>query len=136
MIQITSEKLPHSRNLVLGATELDQLGTEHFDGIIAIHLIQHLNKALAEKFFHQVHNRLADKGKFLLVFTNNCFEQNGYQPEGSKEGVYIVWHKYNLEDIVPLLNKARLKPIQFWPQKSLANACGIDRPSAFLCQKS
>lgn len=135
MIRITSAKLPTARNLVLGATELDQLETEYFDGIIAIHLIQHLNKSLAEKFFRQVYDRLANNGKFLLVFTNNCFAESGYQPEGSKDGVNIVWYKYNLEDIVPLLNKAHLKPVQFWTQKTLANACGIDRPFAFLCQK-
>jgi ubiquinone/menaquinone biosynthesis C-methylase UbiE len=136
MVKVTAEKMPNSRNLVLGATELDQLGNEKFDGIFAIHLIQHLNKSLIEKFFQQVHDLLSDDGKFLLVFTNNCFPESGYQLEGSKEDLYIVWYKHNLEDIVPLLNKAHLAPIEFWTQTVLPDACGVDCPFAFICQKS
>ena len=136
MIKITSEKIPNSRNLVLGATELDQLKGEKFDGILAVHLIQHLNKPLIEQFLGQVHDLLADDGKFLLIFTNNCFAESGYQPEDSKEGLYIVWYKHTLDDIVPLLNKSHLKPVEFWTQKVLPDACGIECPFAFICQKS
>lgn len=136
MVKITAAKMPNSRTLTLGATELDQLQDEKFDGIFAAHLIQHLNKPLIEKFFHQVHDLLSDDGKFLLVFTNNCFPESGYQLEGSKDDLYIVWYKHNLEDIVPLLNKAHLKPIQYWTQKVAADACGVECPFAFICQKS
>ena len=135
MIRITTEKLPKARNIVLGATELEQLSNESFDGIIAIHVIQQLNENLTNQFFRQVYDLLNNDGKFLLVFTNNCFPKDGYQLEGSKEDVYIAWYKYNLENIVPLLNKARLQPIQFWKQKTLMNACGTACPFAFLCQK-
>jgi len=136
MVKITAAKMPNSRSLVLGATELDQLNDEKFDGILAVHLIQHLNKSLIEYFLKQVHDLLADGGRFLLVFTNNCFAESGYQLEGSKEDLYIVWYKHTLEDIVPLLNKAHLKPVEFWTQKVLPDACGIDCPFAFICQKS
>lgn len=136
MVKVAASKMSNSRNLVLGATELDQLENERFDGIFAIHLIQHLNKSLIEQFFKQVHDLLYDGGKFLLVFTNNCFPESGYQLEGSKEDLYIVWYKHNLEDIVPLLNKTGLKPIEFWTQKVLPDACGVDCPFAFICQKS
>ncbi len=136
MIKVTAEKMLNARNLVLGATELDQLQGEKFDGIFAVHLVQHLNKSLIEKFFCQVHDLLSDGGKFLLVFTNNCFSESGYQLEGSKDDLYIVWYKHNLEDIAPLLNKAHLEPIKFWTQKVLPDACGIDCPFAFICQKS
>lgn len=43
MISIAQEVYPEAKNLVLGATELDKLGMK-FDGVVAIHLIQHLNK--------------------------------------------------------------------------------------------
>lgn len=136
MVKVTAAKLPNSHNLVLGATELDQLDDEKFDGIFAVHLIQHLNKPLIEKFLQQVYNLLSDNGKFLLVFTNNCFPESGYQLEGSKDDLYIVWYKHNLEDIVPLLDKAHLEPIHFWAQKVLPDACGVECPFAFICQKS
>lgn len=136
MVGITSAKLPNAQNLILGATELDQLENTEYDGIIAVHLIQHLNKPLMKDFFKQVYNLLSDEGKFLLVFTNNCFAQDGYQLEGSKDDLYLVWYKHNLDDVVPLLNRAHLKPIQFWTQKTLANACGTACPFAIICQKS
>lgn len=46
MLAIAKEKCPDAKNVVLGATELDKLD-EQYDGIIAIRLIQHLNKKLA-----------------------------------------------------------------------------------------
>lgn len=71
----------------------------------------------------------------MLVFTNTCYPKTGYQEEGSMDGVYTVWHKYGLEDIVPLLNKAKLKPFFYHAQKSTANACGNIEPFIFICKK-
>lgn len=136
MIKVTSSKLPQTKNLVMGATELDQLQGEKFDGIFAVHLIQHLSKPLIKQFFQQVHDLLKDDGRFLLVFTNNCFPESGYQLEGSRDDLYIVWYKHTLEEIVPLLNKAHFEPVEFWTQKTLPDACGIDYPFAFICKKS
>ena len=136
MVRITAAKTPNSRSIVLGATELDQLDGEKFDGIFAIHVIQHLDKALIEQFFNQARALLSDSGKLLLVFTNNCYSKSGYQPEGSQDGLFTVWYKHNLEDIVPLLNKTHFKPTQFWTQQTIPDACGIACPFAFICQKS
>lgn len=136
MVKLTSKRCPKSRNLVLDATSLDSLDGKKFDGILAIHLIQHLSKSMLKVFFQQVHDLLTDNGAFLLVFTNTCYPESGYQPEGSQDGVFTFWHKYGLEDIVPLLNKAKLKPISYRQQKSVDAACGAIEPFVFICKKS
>lgn len=135
MVKITAAKMPDSQNLVLGATELNQLCDRKFDGIIAIHLIQSLNRPLMKDFFQQVHDLLLDQGKFLLVFTNNCFPKSGYQLEGSMEDLYLAWYKHNLDDVIPPLSRAHLKPIQLWMQQTFPDACGIKCPFALICQK-
>lgn len=79
----------------------------------------------------------AEDGKFLLVFTNTCYEKTGYQLDGEKEGNYIFWHKWRMEDIVPLLAKAKLKPIFAKMQKGADGSCVIDmEPFVFICEKT
>lgn len=108
-----------------------------FDGIISIHLVQHLSKTMLKKFFGAVYDLLAEDGKFLLVFTNTCYEKTGYQLDGEKEGNYIFWHKWRMEDIVPLLAKAKLKPIFAKMQKGADSSCAIDmEPFVFICEKT
>lgn len=135
MIKVARHKTDKAKFLVLGATGLEELN-EKFDGIISIHLVQHLSKTMLKKFFGDVYNLLADNGKFLLVFTNTCYEKTGYQLDGEKEGNYIFWHKWRMEDIVPLLAKAKLKPIFAKMQKGADNSCAIDmEPFVFICEK-
>lgn len=135
MIKVARRKNDKAKFLVLGATELEKLGDE-FDGIIAVHLVQHLSKTMLKKFFSDVYNLLVDDGKFLLVFTNTCYEKTGYQLDGEKEGNYIFWHKWRMEDIVPLLAKAKLKPIFAKMQKGADNSCAVDmEPFVFICEK-
>lgn len=135
MIKVARQKTDKAKFLVLGATELEKLDAK-FDGIVSIHLVQHLSKTMLKKFFGDVYNLLADDGKFLLVFTNTCYEKTGYQLDGEKEGNYIFWHKWRMEDIVPLLAKAKLKPIFAKMQKGADNSCAIDmEPFVFICKK-
>lgn len=135
MIKVARAKTAKAKFLTLGATELEKLD-EKFDGIISIHLVQHLSKTMLKKFFGDVYDLLADDGKFLLVFTNTCYKKTGYQLDGEKEGNYIFWHKWQMEDIVPLLAKAKLKPIFAKMQKGADNSCAIDmEPFVFICEK-
>lgn len=136
MIKVARCKTNKAKFSVLSATELDELD-DKFDGIVAIHLVQHLSKTMLKKFFSNVYDLLNDDGKFLLVFTNTCYEKTGYQLDGEKEGNYIFWHKWRMEDIVPLLAKARLKPTFARMQKGADNSCAVDmEPFAFICEKS
>lgn len=136
MIKVARGKTDKAKFLVLGATELEKLDGK-FDGIVSIHLVQHLSKTMMKKFFSDVHNLLADGGKFLLVFTNTCYEKTGYQLDGEKDGNYIFWHKWQMDDIVPLLAKAKLKPIFAKMQKGADNSCAIDmEPFVFICERS
>lgn len=136
MIKVARRKTDKVEFLVLGATELEKLDGE-FDGIISIHLVQHLSKTMLKKFFGAVYDLLAEDGKFLLVFTNTCYEKTGYQLDGEKEGNYIFWHKWRMEDIVPLLAKAKLKPIFAKMQKGADGSCVIDmEPFVFICEKT
>ncbi len=77
MIKVARAKTAKAKFLTLGATELENLD-EKFDGIISIHLVQHLSKTMLKKFFGDVYDLLADDGKFLLVFTNTCYKKTGY----------------------------------------------------------
>lgn len=136
MIKVARGKTDKAKFLVLGATELEKLDGK-FDGIVSIHLVQHLSKTMMKKFFSDVHNLLADGGKLLLVFTNTCYEKTGYQLDGEKDGNYIFWHKWQMDDIVPLLAKAKLKPIFAKMQKGADNSCTIDmEPFVFICERS
>ena len=54
MIRIVKKKCLKANNLVIGATELDKLEANDFDGVLAIHLIQHLNKDMLIDFLKQV----------------------------------------------------------------------------------
>lgn len=135
MINVAQRKTEKAKFLTLGATELDKL-EDRFDGIVSIHLVQHLSKTMLKKFFNSVHDLLNDDGKFLLVFTNTCYEKTGYQLDGEKEGNYIFWHKWQMEDIVPILTKARLKPVFAKMQKGADNSCAVDmEPFVFICEK-
>lgn len=135
MAKVAQKKTGKARFLTLGATELEQLEGK-FDGIIAIHLVQHLSKTMMKKFFESVHELLTDDGKFLLVFTNTCYEQTGYQLDGEKEDNYIFWHKWRMEDVIPILTKAKLKPIIARIQKGADNSCALDmEPFVFVCEK-
>ena len=135
MIKVAQEKTNKAKFLVLGATELEKLDCK-FDGIMSIHLVQHLSKTMMKIFFESVYDLLADDGKFLLVFTNTCYEQTGYQLDGEKEGNYIFWHKWRMEDVVPLLAKAKLKPIIAKMQKGADNSCALEmEPFVFVCEK-
>jgi 2-polyprenyl-3-methyl-5-hydroxy-6-metoxy-1,4-benzoquinol methylase len=136
MIKTAQQKTNKARFLTLGATELEKLD-DRFDGIISVHLVQHLSKIMMKKFFGDVYNLLVDGGKFLLVFTNTCYEKTGYQLDGEKDGNYIFWHKWQMDDIVPLLAKAKLKPIFAKMQKGADNSCAIDmEPFVFICERS
>ena len=135
MLTIAKKKCPEAKNLVLGATELDKLD-ERFDGIIAIHLIQHLNRKMATDFFRQAYDHLNKNGVFMLVFTNTCFEKNGYQLEGGAvEGNMIWWNKWKLEDVVSLISKYHFKPIKFYQQKYVEKSCGYMEPFVLICKK-
>lgn len=138
MVKVAQQHAPAAQVLVLGATDLDTLAGQSFDGITSIHLVQHLSKTMLKKFFHDVHQLLSPDGKFLLAFTNTCYEKTGYQLDGEKEGNYIFWHKWGMEDIVPLLNKAKLKPIAVRLQKGadIENGCAVNmEPFVFICER-
>lgn len=136
MVKVARKKTDKAKFLVLGATELEKLDGK-FDGIVSIHLVQHLSKTMMKKFFEGVHDLLADDGKFMLVFTNTCYEQTGYQLDGEKEGNYIFWHKWRMEDVVPILAKAKLKPISARMQKGADHSCAIDmKPFVVICEKA
>lgn len=135
MLAIAKKKCPEAKNLVLGATELDKLD-ERFNGVIAIHLIQHLNKKMATDFFRQTYDRLSKDGVFMLVFTNTCFEKNGYQLEGGAvEGNMIWWNKWKLEDVASLIGKCHFNPIKFYQQKYIEKSCGYMEPFVLICKK-
>ena len=135
MLTIAKEKCPEAKNLVLGATELDKLD-EQFDGIIAIHLIQHLNRKMVTDFFRQTYNHLNKNGVFMLVFTNTCFEKSGYQLEGGAvEGNMIWWNKWKLEEVASLIGKYNFKPIKFYQQKYVEKSCGYMEPFVLICKK-
>lgn len=138
MVKVAKTNAPKANVLELGATELDKLSGQKFDGIASVHLVQHLSKTMIKKFFDDVYDLLDDDGKFLLAFTNTCYEKTGYQLDGEKEGNYIFWHKWRMEDIVPLLNKAKLKPIAIHMQKgaNVEGGCAVDmEPFVFICEK-
>lgn len=136
MVKVARQKTDRAKFIALGATELEKLNAK-FDGIIAIHLVQHLSKTMMKHFFEGVYNSLADDGKFLLVFTNTCYEKTGYQLDGEKEDNYIFWHKWRMEDVVPVLAKAKLKPIVARTQKGADNSCALDmEPFVFICEKA
>lgn len=136
MTELVKEKVPQAKVINCSATELNQLGERCFDGMTAVHLVQHLSKTMLKQFFNQVHDLLNDSGKFLLVWTNTCYEKTGYQLDGELEGNYIFWHKWRMEDIVPLLAQAKLKPIAMRLQKTTQNGCGLNaEPFAFICEK-
>ena len=137
MIKVAGQKTDKAKFVVLGATEIDNLMEGAFDGIIAIHLVQHLSKGMLKKFFCNVHDLLQPEGKFLLVFTNTCYDKTGYQLDGEKEGNYIFWHKWQMEDIVPILAKAKLKPIVARMQKGMDKSCAVDmEPFVFICRRA
>lgn len=136
MIKVAQRKTNKVKFWALGATELEKLNNK-FDGIMSIHLVQHLSKAMLKKFFGDVYDLLTDDGSFLLVFTNTCYEQTGYQLDGEKEDNYIFWHKWRMEDIMPLLAKAKLKPIFAKMQKGANNSCAINmEPFVFICERA
>ena len=135
MISIAQEVCPEAKNLVLSATELDKLGMK-FDGVVAIHLIQNLNKKMMTSFLKQVYDRLNRNGVLILVFTNTCFEKNGYQLEGGAvEGNMIWWNKWKLEDVAQLIGKVHFKPIKFYQQKYIEKSCGYMEPFVLICKK-
>ena len=137
MIEIARKNCPRAKNLVLNATELDKLKDDNFDGIMAIHLIQHLSKTMMAKFFEQVCKKLNDDGVFFLVFTNTCYEKTGCQLEGGAiEDNKIYWHKWKLEDVVPLLTKAGLKPAKMRNQEYVNEGDGYMEPFVFICKKT
>lgn len=136
MTELVKEKVPQAKVINCSATELNQLGEQCFDGMTAVHLVQHLSKTMLKQFFNQVYDLLNDNGKFLLVWTNTCYEKTGYQLDGELEGNYIFWHKWRVEDIVPLLAQAKLKPIAMRLQKTTQNGCELNaEPFAFICEK-
>ncbi|MBQ3445696.1 class I SAM-dependent methyltransferase [Candidatus Saccharibacteria bacterium] len=136
MIRIVKKKCLKANNLVIGATELDKLEANDFDGVLAIHLIQHLNKDMLIDFLKQVHNLLADDGKFLLVFTNTCYEKDGYQPEGGPiEDNMIWWFKWKIEDVISLIVKSHLKPTSIRMQKYIDKDGGYMEPFVIICER-
>ncbi|MCR5832625.1 MAG: class I SAM-dependent methyltransferase [Candidatus Saccharibacteria bacterium] len=136
MIKIAKKKCPKAENIVLGATDLNQLGDQKFDGIMAIHLLQSLNKDMALDFFKQAHDLLNENGKLFLVFTNTCYIKSGLQPEGGAiEDNMIYWLKWKIEDVISLVNKAHFKPTSVRMQKSLVNTCGYMEPFVIICEK-
>ncbi|MBO7560774.1 class I SAM-dependent methyltransferase [Candidatus Saccharibacteria bacterium] len=136
MVKIAKKNCPKAENLVLGATELTKLGDQKFDGIVAIHLLQSLNKDMALDFLKQAHDLLVDSGKLFLVFTNTCYEKSGLQPEGDAvEGNMIYWLKWKIEDVISLVNKANFKPTSVRMQKFIANTCGYMEPFVIICEK-
>lgn len=135
MIEVARDKTTKAKFFVLGTNELGKIN-DKFDGIISIHLVQHLSKSMLRKFFSDAYNLLTDDGRFFLAFTNTCYEKTGYQLDGEKEDNYIFWFKWRMEDIVPLLAKAKLKPIFAKMQKGADNSCAIDmEPFVFICEK-
>ena len=135
MIEVARDKTTKAKFFVLGANELGKIN-DKFDGIISIHLVQHLSKSMLRKFFSDIYNLLTDDGRFFLAFTDTCYEKTGYQLDGEKEDNYIFWFKWRMEDIVPLLAKAKLKPIFAKMQKGADNSCAIDmEPFVFICEK-
>lgn len=138
MAEVTKKRAPTAEVLTLGATELEKLAGQSFDGIASVHLVQHLSKTMMQKFFRDVYNLLNDGGKFLLVFTNTCYKKTGYQLDGEKEDNYIFWHKWHMEDVVPILTKAKLKPIAMHLQKGadIEDGCAVNmEPFVFICEK-
>ncbi|MDR0979596.1 MAG: class I SAM-dependent methyltransferase [Candidatus Nomurabacteria bacterium] len=127
MVAEIKKKAPRIKAIEMNALDVDRLPAE-FDGIIAIHLIQHFNKAQLEELFKKIHGQLADGGEFLLVFTNTCYKKTGRQLESDDGTEYIWWHKWLLEDIAPLLADAKFKIVKFQVQKT-------NSPFIFICKK-
>lgn len=138
MVDVAKKKAPSAEIFALGATELDKLAGRKFDGITSVHLVQHLSKSMMKKFFGDVYELLSDNGKFFLAFTNTCYEKTGYQLDGEKENNYIFWHKWGMEDVIPLLSKAKLKPVAVHIQKGadIEGGCAVNmEPFVFICEK-
>lgn len=136
MVEAAQTRCPKAKNLVLSANETSKLKDVDFNGIMAIHLIQHLSKTLMLDFFKQIHEKLSERGVFFLVFTNTCYEKSGCQLDGSEvAGNKIFWHKWMLEDVVSLIVKASLKPIKMYQQKFIDKDGGYMEPFVLICKK-
>lgn len=137
MVKVTKQNASKAKVINCGATELVKIGDNNFDGIVAIHLVQHLSRTMLKKFFNDVYDLLSNDGKFLLVFTNTCYEKTGYQPDGGAiDDNFIFWHKWRMEDVVPMMTKAGLKPTSYRLQKGVDGGCAVDaEPFVFICEK-
>jgi len=99
-----------------------------FDGIVAFHLLQFMERPQIIKLFRKISASLAKDGHFLLVFTNTCFPKSGCNINSS--GMTEYWNGWKLEDIAPLFQKGDLELIKF-EQPKLKNG---EEPLFFIAK--
>lgn len=130
MIGAAEKNCAECKFVVVNALDMDVM-PEKFDGIVAFHLIQFLDKDEIIELFSKVADRLNKDGKFMLVFTNTCHSKSGCNLV-ENTGLTEYWNRWGLEDISPLFDKGGLKLVKFeW-----ATMPSGDRPFLFVAEKA
>jgi len=130
MIEAAMKNCPDCQKFIVkNVLDLDPSDGE-YDGIVAFHLVQFLDKKQLIKFFKQVASCLAKDGKFLVVFTNTCHPKSGVNTNST--GLQEYWNRWQLDDIVPLFSKSGLELVKF-EQPTFESG---EQPFMFITQKS
>jgi len=129
MIKSAQKRCPSCKFIIKNALDLDAKDGK-FDGIVAFHLVQFLDKKQLTTLFKKVSAALTDEGKFLIIFTNTCHPKSGLNTNST--GLTEYWNRWQLEDIVPLFSKAKLKLVEF-EQPTFESG---EQPFMFVTQKN
>ncbi|MDR1032569.1 MAG: class I SAM-dependent methyltransferase [Candidatus Nomurabacteria bacterium] len=129
MIKAASKNCPKCHFVAKNALDLSP-ADGRFDGVVAFHLAQYLDRTQMIDLFKKVSDVLSEGGKFLLTFTNTCHPKSGYNKTCSGRFTEY-WRQWKIEDITPLFKKGGLKIIKF-EQPKLADG---DEPFFFVAQK-
>lgn len=110
MIKTAQKRCPRCHFLAKNVLDLDPADGQ-FDGIVAFHLAQYLDRSQMADLLGKVSQILSKNGKFLLVFTNTCHPKSGYNETSS--GLVEYWNQWKIEDITPLFAENGLILVKF-----------------------
>jgi len=127
MVKAARKQCPKCRFIVKNVLDLDS-NNDKFDGIVAFHLLQFLDRPQIIELFKKISASLTENGRFLNVFTNTCFPKSGCNVNSS--GMTEYWNGWKLEDIAPLYQKGGLELVKF-EQPKLENG---EEPLFFIAK--
>lgn len=130
MIGAAEKNCENCKFVVVNALDVDVVEGK-FDGIVAFHLIQFLDRDEIIELFGKIADKLSGGGRFMLVFTNTCHAKSGCNVI-ENTGLSEYWNRWGLEDISPLFERGGLKIVKFeW-----AKMPSGDRPFIFVAEKA